>query len=285
VRWIRVGAAVAWAAAAAIVFWPSGSRELRVLFLDVGEGDAALMRMPGGAVVLVDAGPGTAAGSRGGEVVLEALKDWGVRRIDLFVWTHPEADHIGGAATVLGRVPVGLVLDPGFVHPSAVYEDALAEVKSQAVRWRRARRGQRLDFGDGVQITVLNPGPEPNDICNESSVVLRVAVGRRAVLLTGDAGELAEERMLRAGVEARADVLKVGHHGGRGSTTWAWLAHVAPRYAVISCGAANRFGHPDEEVLDRLRRRGAKVYRTDTNGSVLCTTDGQRLDVCLAPAR
>ncbi|HXF72967.1 MAG TPA: ComEC/Rec2 family competence protein, partial [Actinomycetota bacterium] len=267
-------AAIALCALAPVLIWtravgagpPAG---LTVRFLDVGQGDAALVRSPGGATVLVDGGPDPR------EVATE-LAALGVRRLDLVVATHPHADHLEGLPAVLARFPVGLVLEPGCPADAPSYAALLDAISRAGVRILHPRAGDRIVVGDLV-LDVLSPaacfvGTDSDP--NNDSLVIRLARGDDVVLFAGDAEEPAQELLLGLGRTLRADVLKVPHHGGDTSLD-AFLAQVAPEVAVVSVGEDNPYGHPAPEVLAALRAEGARVLRTDRDGDVVVTFDGE----------
>jgi competence protein ComEC len=244
---------------------------LTVHFLDVGQGDAAVLRTPHGRWVVIDAGPRTPEGDAGRRVVVPFLRRHGARRVDLVVASHGHADHVGGLPALFEALPVELVLDPGEPVPEAAYLAYLAAVDGAGARWRRARAGDVVEV-DGVRIEVLSPDSawaERTLDPNEESVVLLVRFGRHRLLFTGDAGEPVERRL--AGRVGGVDVLKVGHHGSRTATGAAWLAELRPETAVISVGRKNRYGHPAPEVLERLTAAGVRVARTDAAGTATLT--------------
>ncbi len=278
-RW----AALAGAAAAAALAWRAALAQpdglLHVVALDVGQGDAILVVAPNGRRMLVDGGPSPSA-------VLDGLgrrfAPWD-RRLDVVVLTHPDADHVGGLPAVLARYRVGHVVQPEAPHdtPDArAWADAVAA--EGATTWT-ARRGLQLtlDGAAGVVATVAWPPPgdvaaaigAPEAATNDRSVVLRLGYGMGRVLLTGDIESGVERALVRSGLDLRADVLKVAHHGSATSSGAAILAAVAPRLAVISVGADNRFGHPDPAVLARLGP--LRVRRTDRDGAVDVLLDGR----------
>ena len=251
--------------------------ELRVVFLDVGQGDAAAIESPSGKVLLVDTGGVLADGSdnEGRRVVGPYLRSRGVRRIDMELLTHPHADHIGGAATLLERFPTAELLDNGQQTDSLLLTHLRTDAAEHHVQYLAARRGQTLDFQDGVTARILSPTEaETHGSPNNASIVLMIQYGRTTFLFTGDAEADEEADLLAAHQLLHCDVLKVGHHGSRTSTTPPFLAAAHPRIAVISVGAHNLYGHPNGEVLDRLRDSGVKVYRTDKQGAVTCLSDG-----------
>ena len=267
--------AVLWAGQAALSL--AGRGTLQIVAIDVGQGDAIALRTPRGRWLLVDAGPRGFGGSDAGLTrVIPYLHAQGARRLEAVVLTHPDEDHAGGLAAVLGNISTGAVLGPGFSGGQAGHLAGLAEAGRANVPWRRAAAGDFWTI-DGVDFRVLSPAPadapgesrSPNDW----SVVVHVAFGRCSALLMGDA-----DAEIEAGIAAREPVtiLKVGHHGSRTSTSTDFVRAISPRYALISAGARNRYGHPDPAVLARLEGAGTRVFRTDLHGtiSLTCREDG-----------
>ena len=285
---------------------------LQVHILDVGpiEGDSILIIVPGGKSVLIDAGDATK-----GKVVLEALKRYKVERLDYFIATHPHPDHIGGADEVINGIKVGTIIDNGVdlsTPPPATpantnrgraakpppapkkrgktitgfFDEYAAAVKQSGAQHEKAEPGKKYDLGGGAMLTVLAPsepfftkdqlkagGNEPN----ANSIVLRLDYGDFSMLLMGDAEAQTEQRLLTKDLELKAKLLKVAHHGSKYATTQDFLARVQPEAAIVSTGAWNRYGHPAQSVLDRLKAINAKIYRTDSQGEITITTKG-RLD-------
>jgi competence protein ComEC len=275
-------ATVASAAALALLVWlpavpvKPGLSELHVI--DVGQGDAIAFRTARGRWLLVAAGRGWRGGDAGRSTIIPYLRKRG-GALEAFILTHPHADHVGGAATVIRTLQPTTFYDAAFVAAGDAYRSALTAARAK-VRWRRVQPGDSLRI-DEATITFLAPDSawtatlsDPND----ASTVILVRVGAVRFLLTGDA-ERGEEAWLleRARDALRADVLKVAHHGSSTSTTADFLAAVRPRVAVISVGAANLYGHPDAQTLQSLADAGAQVLRTDHLGSIVLRTDGQRL--------
>ena len=269
---------------------PASGDEVKVAVLDVGQGDSILVVTPGGKTALVDAGePGD------GKVILAALKKYGVDHIDLLVATHAHADHIGAADEVIRGTAVARVLYSGVPNTTKNYEDFLKAVDEKRAELIRAQPGQNFELGGGAVLRVLAPiepffrkedlrsgGNEPN----ANSVVTRLDYGAFSMLLTGDAEEQTErERLIKNGANIRAAVLKVGHHGSKYATSEEFLKRGEFKVAVISAGMDNRYGHPSQEVLDRLKAAGVKIYRTDFQGEILITTRGQEGDMKITTAR
>jgi competence protein ComEC len=259
--------------------------ELRVTFLDVGQGDCTVFEFPEGGTLLVDAGPLRGTWDAGERVVVPFLAARGIGRIDALAVTHPQLDHFGGAPALLERIAVGRVLEPGQPPALSRNPDLREPLRAKGVPLILPRRGDRLEIG-GAEIQVLHPTDawirdDPDPVSeNEACLVLRVSWGGVSFLMTGDIGAAAEADLVsRLGGELGSDVLKVGHHGSRHSSTPAFLDAVDPAVAVVSAGRGNRFGHPDPSVLERLRRRGTAVVRTDRLGGIVFRVRGGRFRV------
>jgi competence protein ComEC len=260
---------------------PDGT--LTITMLDVGQGDAIVVRTPRGRVVLIDSGgrlerrpardgrsPAELVGER---VVLAYLKRQGIRRVDLLVNTHPHGDHVGGFAPILRELAVGAIADSGQRYGGRAFKDGVREAALHHVPIRVARCGDRWESGDGVALAVLSPcgalfADGSNDV-NENSVVGMLSYRDFRMLFMGDAGFQAERRLIESGADIRADVLKVGHHGSAYSSAARFVDAVHPRYALISAGRHNMFGHPAAATLRTLRSAGATAYRTDRCGAIV----------------
>jgi competence protein ComEC len=239
----------------------------QVAFLDVGQGDAILISLPGGEQILVDGGPG-------GEVLqkLPRYMPFYDRRIELLVLSHPHADHLSGLNAVLRSYEVENVLLTGVVHDSGTYRQFLELIEAEDARVFRARPGDTVRVGGETLLSVIAPledvfGRASSDI-NQTSVVMQLSLGGLTFLLTGDADRGAEEALLRAGQIEDIDVLKVVHQGSRYGTSPAFLAAARPEVAVIEVGK-NSYGHPSPETLERLSAFGTKVFRTDESGDMV----------------
>ncbi|HEU4411228.1 MAG TPA: ComEC/Rec2 family competence protein [Polyangiaceae bacterium] len=258
---------------------------LRVTALDVGQGDSLLVDLPDGRLMAVDGGgmvgspfdPGLA-------VLVPTLRERRRPRVDVAVLSHPHPDHFLGLASALPRLEVGELWDTGQGEDEGAgpaYAALLAGLRARGVPVVRpdALCGAPRDFG-GATLRVLSPCPafKPFGSANDNSLVVHIAYGRRAVLLTGDAEHEAEAALVeRFGASLRADLLKVGHHGSRTSTGAALLAAVRPSLALASCGVRNRFGHPHPTALARLAAAGVPLARTDRGGALVWETDGESI--------
>lgn len=249
---------------------------LEVHFIDVGQGDSILIRSPGGKTVLIDAG-----NIEAGSAVSDYLDRLGVGPLDLAIASHPHLDHLGGMLEVLRKHRPKAYMDPAFPHPLENYDELLAWLEAEKIPVRTARGGRTITLEPGVSLELLFP-TEPllkgtRSDPNSNSVVARLSYGEHSFLFTGDSEDDTERRLMREGVDLRATVLKVAHHGGRHSTSDEWLSRVEPQFAVISCGQWNSYGHPTKEVLERLEAAGARTFRTDRDGDVIARTDGRTL--------
>jgi competence protein ComEC len=260
---------------------------LRISVLDVGQGDAVLIDLPDGSAMLVDGGGMVGSPVDLGErVVQPVLRARRRRRLETMVLSHPHPDHFGGLASTLPHVEVGELWDSGQgedLGAGPTYAALLAGARARGIPIRRPHDlcGAPREVG-GVTIEVLAPCPgyAPDASANDSSLVLRFSYGARAALLVGDA-EHEEERMLlsRAPGSLRADLLKVGHHGSRTSSSPAFLAAVRPALAAISAGVRNRFGHPHPYTLAALKAQHIEIARTDRGGEIIWETDGTNVRV------
>jgi competence protein ComEC len=286
------GAFVALAAAAILLLEVAARRAgaphglLRVTFLDVGQGDSAIVDLPGGDAMVVDGGG--LVGSPidvGVRVLAPELRSRRRASLAAVVLTHPHPDHFGGLVAGLDAVGVSALWDTGEGEGEQLgggYAAVLAAARSRGVAVVRPAQlcGSRAIGGVEVDVLAPCPGYSPDRDANDNSFALRLVYGARAILLVGDAQREEEAALLAtARGRLRADVLKVGHHGSATSSSPAFLAAVAPSEAVISVGRRNRFGHPHPATLAALSAAGARVWRTDVDGAVTVTTDGVGLDV------
>lgn len=252
----------------------SASGELSVHFLNVGCADSVYINC-GEYNILIDAGN---EGLQSKPVTY--LRENGVKKLDLVIATHPDKDHIGGMEEVAGTFPVERFWMPRvkekLVPDSDFYTGMLWNLEKQGTKAAYPCAGEQLKLGDMV-FTVLSPSKTYSDT-NNSSIVVRLSFGRNSFLFTGDAEKKAESDMLKSGMNLKADVLKVGHHGSKSSSTKEFLKAVSPRYAVISVGD-NSYGLPKKTVIRRIEKLGAEVYRTDRSGTVVFYSDGAHLSI------
>jgi len=249
---------------------------LTVAFLDVGQGDAIFIEAPNGNQMLIDGGPNQA--------VLKALGDvmpYYDRSIDIVLATHPDKDHIGGLPGVLERYDVSFFVDPGAKAETGVYEALMEAVFMEGGEYVLARRGTNLFLDDDVYLSILFPdrevaGMKPND----ASIIARLTYGEVDFLLSGDAPKKIEEFV--ANLDANhlnVEVMKIGHHGSKTSTSELFVGLASPLFAVISLGKDNSYGHPHKEVLDTLSRFRIPTLRTDEEGTIIFKSDGEKISI------
>jgi competence protein ComEC len=269
---------------------------LHIDFLDVGQGDSALITFPDGKTLLVDGGGKFRLVLDGGEtgepfepdirgigdaVVSEFLWNRGYSHVDAILATHADADHIQGLADVARNFDIGSAIfgrmppdDPDFAELATV-------LGRRGIPYGLLARGDRLKYGEAT-VEVLYPLATDDPVAvsdNDHSVVLRIIMGSRSFLLTGDIERRAEAELVSSGGTLAADLIKVAHHGSRTSSTQSFIDAVGAKYAVISVGSSSRFGHPHAEVVDRWTASGAKVMTTGERGTVSISTDGRDLEI------
>jgi competence protein ComEC len=263
----------------AISLSPTGDVELHVL--DVGQGDAILLRTDAGRWVLFDAGPAWRGGDAGRSTVLPYILRRG-GSLEAFVLSHPHTDHVGGAASVLAAMRPRVYWDAAFAGGSDAYSLSLTAARRQGIEWHRVHPGDSVAI-DGVTLTFLAPDSAWTVGLKDPNLASTVAIARFGLvrfLLVGDAERAEEDWLLdQHRDELHADVLKVAHHGSSTSTSDAFLAAVHPDVAIISVGAGNKYGHPSIDVLRALSQFGAQVLRTDEAGTVIVRTDGAHIEI------
>jgi beta-lactamase superfamily II metal-dependent hydrolase/putative cell wall-binding protein len=248
---------------------------LKVHFIDVGQGDSIFIEMPNGKTMLVDGGKKSA-----GDEVVSHLKSQGVKKIDVMVATHPDADHIGGLIDVLNEFPVGKVIDSGKPHTSETYLEYLSLIDQKNIPFKVAAEGDFIELDQAVNVEVLNSGANNTDN-NDASVVLMVSHEEVDYLLTGDAGVDVEERLIQE-YDLDAEVLKVGHHGSYTSTSQAFVEAVDPIFGILSYGEGNQYGHPHSDVYNRLMDYGVDLIST-VNGTIEMSDDGDYIYIGQQP--
>lgn len=253
-------------------------QELEVNFLDIGQGDAILIKTPFGQNILIDGGPDNTIIKRLGE----NLAFWD-KRIDLMILTHPHDDHVTGLIEIIKRYRVKRILYTGVVHSAPNYLAWLETVKERKIPLVIIDRPQTIKLGKECYLDILYPkesllGREVGNLNNTSMVVKLVCKGNK-FLFMGDAEIEAEEELLNNNVDLSVDVLKVGHHGSDTSSDQEFLRIVAPKIAVIQVGKDNDFGHPSRRVIKRLERIGAEIFRNDLEGTIKIVSNGEEIFV------
>jgi len=246
------------------------SKLIKVHYIDVGQADSILVQS-GGSNMLIDAGNREDEGS-----ITKYLEKQGVKKLDFVIGTHPHEDHIGGMSGVLKAFSVGKIIMPKVTSTTKTFRDLLLTIKGKGMKVTTPIVGNSFKLGEAV-CTIMAPSGNSYEDINNYSVVIRMVYGSNAFMFEGDAEGVSEKEMLSKGLNVKADVLKLGHHGSNSSSTEAFLDAVKPKYGIISCGKNNDYGHPHKETLDKLNARKIKYYRTDINGTIVCSSDGKNI--------
>ena len=237
---------------------------MRVHFIDVGQADSAFIELGNGQTMLIDAG-------RSGGDVVDYIRNLQYETIDYVVASHPHDDHIGGMATVLNSFNIGKMYMPKQAHTISAFTNMLDVIENKDIDLYTAKAGTNILSSGNINIDVLAPFSESNSNLNNVSAVVRITYGKTVMLFTGDAEHVIENQLLNSGIDA--DVLKVGHHGAGSASSSSFIKAVSPEVAVISVGEGNSYGHPHADTLAILNEVGAKIYRTDEQGTIVVTAD------------
>lgn len=259
------------------VVWSSGNSQFQIYFLDVGQGDAILIKSPSGNKMLIDGGQSASALM----LALSKAIPFYSKKIDVVLATHPDADHIGGLSEIFRRFEVDFVIDPDVLAETRIFRDFQNAVALSDSQKLIARRGMKIDLGGGVVFVVLFPDRDVSGLNpNDASIVGKLFFGDTSFLLAGDAPIKIEEYLNFLDNEfLESDILKVGHHGSRTSTSEDFVRIVNPKYAIISAGRDNRYGHPHKEVIETLQNFQAKILGTYELGTIFIKSDGIELEV------
>jgi len=244
-------------------------RNLSVHFIDAGQADSILILLPNGENMLIDGGE-----SHNAAEIIEYLQSFDVTVIDYLIASHPHSDHIGGLPAIIDATDVLRVYMPRVSHNTVAFENLLLSIHNNEIKIDAAIAGLNVLAVSGLSIDIIGPERDDYNDHNNHSAVLKLIYGNTSFLFMGDA-EASSESHIRSDVSA--DVIKIGHHGSKSSTTDLFLHRVNPSYAVISVGADNQYGHPADEVLSRLNNADIKVYRTDKVGTIVFTSDGENI--------
>lgn len=244
---------------------------LSVHYLDVGQGDSIFIELPGGSSMLIDAGA-----SRLGESITSYIYSLGYEKIDYLVATHPHADHIGSMDYIVDNMDIGEIYMPKVSTNTKTFERLLESISSKGLKIKTASAGVNIIDDEQIVADIVAPVKIDDDELNNCSAVIKIQFENTSFLFTGDAEK---EELEDITADISADVLKVGHHGSRTSTGKKFLAMVNPEIAVISLGKDNDYGHPHKNTIKCLNKINAEIYRTDKDGTIIVTSDGQEISV------
>lgn len=253
-----------------IFYHPRAESGISVYFLDVGQGDASYIKNNSGEDILIDGGPDNSVLNQ-----LDKVMNFSDREINLVILSHPHADHLTGLVEVLKRFKVDEVWETGVDYPSATYDEWHNQIAQKNIPLKSVQAGESKSF-ENLKIEILYPlsslENKTIDNLNNSSIVNRLDYGDFSVLFTGDAEKETQEKILDKNIFA--DVLKVAHHGSENGLWQSFLETVRPSIAIISVGKDNKYGHPHQSVLNMLKQKAVRVYRTDQNGTIEIFSDG-----------
>ena len=242
--------------------------DLLIDFIDVGQADSILVRNQD-KVMIIDAGTNEAE-----ETVVNYLKNLGITKIDYLIGTHPHEDHIGGLDDVINNFDIGQIYMPKIETTTKTFEDVLEAIENKNLTVTAPNKGDKIELGQTVGEFMTEPILDKDNL-NVSSLVLRLEFGNTSYLFMGDAEEENEETIHWP----KTDVLKVGHHGSSTSSSESFLEQVQPKYAIIMAGKDNSYGLPKQETIDKLNNIGCEIYRTDEDGTIQMTSDGNTIEI------
>lgn len=252
----------------------SNGKEMTVHYIDVGQGDSIFIELPNNTTMLIDSGE-----SWKGEDVENYIKEEGYSKIDYLVGTHPHTDHIGGLKHIIESFDIGKIYMPNASSNSKTFENLLKAISSKGLKIKNAKAGVNILDEENLDIDIIAPNSNSYSGLNDYSAVIKITYGEKEFLFMGDAEETSEEEILDKEFDISVDVVKVGHHGSETSSIQKFVDKVNASYAIISVGEENKYDHPYKGTIKRWKDSGALVYRTDKNGTVVVTTDGEKIDV------
>lgn len=248
---------------------------VKVHYINVGQADSTLIQVDG-KNILIDAG-------NDDNLTYNYLKQQGITKLDYVIATHPHADHIGGMSTIINNFTVDKFYAPKVTTTTVTFENMIKALQNKGLKITTPTIGETIAIGNAT-LTFLAPNSATYEDLNNYSIVCKLKNGNNSFIFTGDAESLSEGEILAKQLDISANVLKVGHHGSSSSTSQGFLNKVNPQYAIISVGAGNDYGHPNQETLTKLNSKGVKTFRTDTQGTIIATSNGQNITFNTNPA-
>ncbi|APQ98249.1 ComEC/Rec2 family competence protein [Clostridium botulinum] len=247
------------------------SNELKVHYIDVGQGDSILVQTKD-KNILIDAGT-----RKSSDNLISYLKKQHIKKLDYVIATHPHEDHIGGMPKVIEEFEISNFYAPKKTANTKIFKDMILQLKKKNLKINVAKKGISLNLSNNSSLDFLAPVKDNYENTNDSSAVVKLTHGNTKFLFTGDAEKTSEKDILNSNEDLSSNVLKVGHHGSHSSSSKEFLDKINPKIAIISCGKNNDYGHPHKETMKELNKRNIEVYRTDIDGNIVLTSDGENI--------
>ncbi|MHB9949977.1 hydrolase [Clostridium botulinum] len=247
------------------------SNELKVHYIDVGQGDSILVQTKD-KNILIDAGT-----RKSSDNLISYLKKQHIKKLDYVIATHPHEDHIGGMPKVIEEFEISNFYAPKKTANTKIFKDMILQLKKKNLKINVAKKGISLNLSNNSSLDFLAPVKDNYENTNDSSAVVKLTHGNTKFLFTGDAEKTSEKDILNSNEDLSSNVLKVGHHGSHSSSSKEFLDKINPKIAIISCDKNNDYGHPHKETMKELNKRNIEVYRTDIDGNIVLTSDGENI--------
>lgn len=244
---------------------------LKISYIDVGQADCILIEN-NEEFMLIDAG-----NNEDGDLLVKYFNDQNITNFKYLIGTHPHEDHIGGLDDIINNFNVNYIYMPDAITTTKTFTDVLDAIENKNLKFKVPKIGEIFSLGDS-SLEVLYTGTDTKDL-NNTSIVLKLTFGKTSFIFTGDATEKTEKEILNNNINIQADVLKIGHHGSKYSTSDKFLNAVNPKYAIISVGKNNTYNHPESEVLTKLNKKNIEIHRTDLEGTIIITSDGKNINI------
>ncbi|MEG0296655.1 MAG: ComEC/Rec2 family competence protein [Clostridium sp.] len=245
---------------------------MRVHYIDVGQGDSILLTV-NNKTMLIDAGPRSDE-----DKLLNYLSSQNITKLDYVIATHPHEDHIGNMDEVIKKYDIGTFYAPKKTATSKTYESMIQALLDKGKQITVIKEGtSSIDLGENTRVTVYSPTKDEYEDVNNFSPIIKIEYGENSFMFTGDAEDVVEKEVLSKNASLKSDVLKLGHHGSKSSTTEGFYKAVDPSIAVISCGRDNKYNHPSKETKDLLRKYRPKTFRTDLDGTIVLESNGKEI--------
>lgn len=247
------------------------NNKIKIHFIDVGQGDSIFIELPNNTTMLIDAGETSKE-----QIVTNYIKVLGYSKINYLIGTHPHTDHIGGLAYIIDNFSIESIYMSNAVSSSKTYENLLTKISEKSLKIKNAKAGVNIFSNNNLKIEIIAPNSDSYSDLNNYSVVIKITYEKRTFLFMGDAETKSEKEIV---TDVSADVIKIGHHGSDTSSGQSFVDKVNAKYAIISVGNNNKYNHPYRTIIERWTNIGATIYRTDLNGNIVVTSDGNSLDI------